>query len=75
MCTEHFQDFYYYLCSSIYFFVYACTVAHTRKSEDNQKDPVVSFHCVHLGDRIQVVRPGNQCLYLLGHLTGLASIS
>lgn len=29
--------------------MYAGTVAYTRKSENNQKDAVASFHRVHLG--------------------------
>lgn len=35
----------------IHLFLCVCTHSGTHeKSEDNQKDPVVSFHCVHLGD-------------------------
>lgn len=50
MCEEHFKIFIitFYLC--IYFFVYACTMAHMWKSEDNGEELVVFFHCVHFGD-------------------------
>lgn len=50
MCEEYFKIFIvtFYLC--IYFFMYACTMAHMWKSENNGEELVVFFHCVHFGD-------------------------